>query len=110
MDTKSWTKEEESLLRSLRLDPIRNDREKLTALVGHFQKGGGVWAVSEAGTGTVLVSRTLARKVRDLHGLPKYPHLIIYSMNSSTLDDRAFRQELPNSTRLVLSLSSIATI
>ncbi len=66
MAAKLWTPEEQLLLRSLHLDPIRTDREKLTALVGHFQKGGGVWAVSEGGTGPVLVSRGLARKVRDL--------------------------------------------
>lgn len=66
MNMKPWTPEEQQLLRSLRLDPVRTDREKLTALVVHFQKNGGVWAVSEGGTGPVLVSRGLARKVRDL--------------------------------------------
>ena len=66
MGPKPWTPEEQRLLKSLRLDPIRNDREKLIALVEHFQKGGGIWTVSEAGTGPVLVSRGLARKVRNL--------------------------------------------
>ena len=66
MKTIFWTREEQIQLRSLHLDPIRTDKEKLTTLIKHFQKGGGVWAVSEGQTGPVVVSRGLARKVRDL--------------------------------------------
>ncbi len=63
---KPWTLEEKSSLRSMHLDPIRTDREKLITLVAHFQKGKGVWAVSEAGKSPITVSRVLARKIRDL--------------------------------------------
>lgn len=61
-----WTSDEKSILRSLHLNPLRTDRERLIALVAHFQKGGGTWSVSEGGTGPVIVSRGLARKVRNL--------------------------------------------
>ncbi len=63
---KPWTLEEKNLLRSMRLDPLRTDRKKLIVLIAHFQKGGGTWSVSEGGTGPIIVSRGLARKVRDL--------------------------------------------
>lgn len=76
-----WTPEEQSLLRSLRLAPIRTDKERLTALVAHFQRGGGVWAVSEGGTGPVIVSRGLARKVRDLVGDHKLDWLLTTEAN-----------------------------
>ena len=66
MNLKPWTPEEIKILRSMRLDPVRTDREKLITLVAYFQKGGGIWAITEAGTGPVTISRGLARKVRNL--------------------------------------------
>ena len=63
---KPWTPEEIRILRSIHLDPVRTDREKLIALVAHFQKGGGIWSISEGGTGPITISRGLARKVRNL--------------------------------------------
>ena len=66
MDGTTWTKEETTELRRLRLDPIRNTHAKLRLLVAHFLKpGASVFAVTE-GDGSVRVSKTLARKVRDL--------------------------------------------
>lgn len=66
MNMKPWTPEEKNILRSIHLDPVRTDREKLIALVAYFQKGRGIWSISEGGTGPVIVSRGLARKVRNL--------------------------------------------
>ena len=62
----TWNSEELSSLKELRLDPISNPRDKLTALVRHF-KGlrPTVFAVTE-GTAEPHVSKDLARKVRDL--------------------------------------------
>ena len=66
MDGTTWTKEETTELRRLRLDPIRNTPDKLRPLVAHFLKpGASVFAVTE-GDGPVRVSKALARKVRDL--------------------------------------------
>jgi len=66
MDGTTWTKEETTELRRLRLDPIRNTPAKLRLLVAHFLKPeASVFAVTE-GDGPVRVSRALARKVRDL--------------------------------------------
>ena len=66
MDGKTWTKEETTELRRLRLDPIRNTPAKLRLLVAHFLKPeASVFAVTE-GDGPVRVSKALARKVRDL--------------------------------------------
>jgi len=66
MDGTTWTKEETTELRRLRLDPIRNTPAKLRLLVAHFLKpGASVFAVTE-GDGPVRVSKALARKVRDL--------------------------------------------
>ena len=66
MDGTTWTKEEVRELKKLRLDPIRNTPAKLRLLVGHFLKPeASVFAVTE-GDGPVRVSKTLARKVRDL--------------------------------------------
>ena len=66
MDGTTWTKEETTELRRLRLDPIRNTPTKLRLLVAHFLKpGASVFAVTE-GNGPVRVSKALARKVRDL--------------------------------------------
>ena len=66
MDGTTWTKEEATELRRLRLDPIRNTPAKLRLLVAHFLKPeASVFAVSE-GDGPVRVSKALARKVRDL--------------------------------------------
>ena len=66
MDGMTWNREEVKELRRLRLDPIRNTPEKLRSLVEHFLKSGAsVFAVTE-GKGPVRVSKTLARKVRDL--------------------------------------------
>src|SRR3990170_377136 len=61
-----WTKEEKEVLRMLRIDPARTDREKLQTLVNHFRNARGVWAVSEGATGPAKVSRGYARKVRNL--------------------------------------------
>ena len=66
MDGTTWTKEETTELRRLRLDPIRNTPAKLRLLVAHFLKPeASVFAATE-GDGPVRVSKTLARKVRDL--------------------------------------------
>jgi hypothetical protein len=66
MDGMTWTQEEVRGLKKLRLDPIRNTPDKLRLLVKHFLKpGASVFAVTE-GDGPVRVSKTLARKVRDL--------------------------------------------
>ncbi len=66
MDGTTWTKEETTELRRLRLDPIRNTPAKLRLLVAHFLKPeASVFAVTE-GDGPVRVSKALARKVRDL--------------------------------------------
>ena len=66
MDGTTWTREEVKGLKKLRLDPIRNTPAKLRQLVAHFLKpGASVFAVTE-GDGPVRVSKTLARKVRDL--------------------------------------------
>ena len=66
MDGTTWTEEETTELRRLRLDPIRNTPSKVRQLVGHFLRpGASVFAVTE-GDGPVRVSKTLARKVRDL--------------------------------------------
>ena len=66
MNVKPWTPEGNSILRSMRLDPVRTNREKLIALIAYFQKGGGIWSISEGGKGPITISRGLARKVRDL--------------------------------------------
>ena len=66
MDGMTWNSEEVKKLRRLRLDPIRNTPDRLRSLVEHFLKSGAsVFAVTE-GKGPVRVSKTLARKVRDL--------------------------------------------
>jgi hypothetical protein len=66
MDGMTWNSEEVKELRRLRLDPIRNTPDRLRSLVEHFLKpGASVFAVTE-GKGQVKVSKTLARKVRDL--------------------------------------------
>ncbi len=66
MDGMTWNTEEVKKLRRLRLDPIRNTPDRLRSLVEHFLKpGASVFAVTE-GDGPVRVSKTLARKVRDL--------------------------------------------
>jgi len=66
MDGTTWTKEETTELRRLRLDPIRNTPAKLRLLVAHFLKPeASVFAATE-GDGPVRVSKALARKVRDL--------------------------------------------
>ena len=66
MDGTTWTKEETTELRRLRLAPIRNTHAKLRLLVAHFLKpGASVFAVTE-GDGPVRVSKALAWKVRDL--------------------------------------------
>ena len=66
MDGTTWTREETTELRRLRLDPIRNTPAKLRLLVEHFLKPeASVFAVTE-GDGPVRVSKALARKVRDL--------------------------------------------
>ena len=66
MDWTTWNSEEVEELRRLRLDPIRNTPDKLRPLVEHFlEPGASVFAVTE-GDGPVRVSKTLARKVRDL--------------------------------------------
>ena len=66
MDGTTWTKEETTELRRLRLDPIRNTPDKLRLLVEHFLKPeASVFAVTE-GDGPIRVSKALARKVRDL--------------------------------------------
>ena len=66
MDGMIWNTEEVKKLRRLRLDPIRNTPDRLRSLVEHFLKpGASVFAVTE-GDGPVRVSKTLARKVRDL--------------------------------------------
>ena len=66
MDGMTWNSEEVKELRKLRLDPIRNTPDKLRSLVEHFLKpGASVFSVTE-GKGPVRVSKTLARKVRDL--------------------------------------------
>ena len=66
MDGMIWNTEEVKKLRRLRLDPIRNTPDRLRSLVEHFLKPGvSVFAVTE-GDGPVRVSKTLARKVRDL--------------------------------------------
>ena len=66
MDGMTWSQEEVRELKRLRLDPIRNTPAKFRLLVEHFLKpGASVFAVTE-GDGPVRVSKTLARKVRDL--------------------------------------------
>ena len=56
MDGTTWTKEETTELRRLRLDPIRNTPAKLRLLVAHFLKpDASVFAVTE-GDGPVRVS------------------------------------------------------
>jgi hypothetical protein len=66
MDGTAWTREEVRGLKKLRLDPIRNTPDKIRLLVEHFLKpGASVFSVTE-GNGPVRVSKTLARKVRDL--------------------------------------------
>ena len=66
MDGTTWTREEATELRRLRLDPIRNTPDKLRLLVAHFLKPeASMFAVTE-GDGPVRVSKALARKVRDL--------------------------------------------
>ena len=66
MDEMTWSQEEVRELKRLRLDPIRNTPAKFRLLVAHFLKpGASVFAVTE-GEGPVRVSKTLARKVRDL--------------------------------------------
>jgi hypothetical protein len=66
MDGMTWNSEEVKKLRRLRLDPIRNTPDRLRSLVEHFLKSGAsVFAVTE-GKCPVRVSKTLARKVRDL--------------------------------------------
>jgi hypothetical protein len=66
MDGMTWNSEEVKELRRLRLDPIQNTPDKIRLLVEHFLKpGASVFAVTE-GDGPVRVSKTLARKVRDL--------------------------------------------
>jgi len=82
-----WTPEEQRLLRSLHLAPVRTNREKLAALVVHFQEGRGVWAVSEKGTGPVLVSRGLARKVRDLVSDNKLDWLLVTGANLADISE-----------------------
>ena len=61
-----WSADEVRDLRFLRLDPVKNPRDKLVDLVRHF-KGPkpSVWAVT-AGAREDSVSRPLAAKVRDL--------------------------------------------
>jgi hypothetical protein len=61
-----WSKEEQQKLRSLRLDPIRDDREKLLSIIKHFKNAGGVWGISDGANGPLHISTTLARKIRDL--------------------------------------------
>ena len=66
MDGTTWTREETTEIRRLRLDPIRNTPARLRLLVAHFLKPeASVFAVTE-GDGPVRVSKALARKVRDL--------------------------------------------
>ena len=73
MDGMTWNTEEVKKLRRLRLDPIRNTPDRLRSLVEHFLKpGASVFAVTE-GDGPVRVSKTLARKVRDLPTLWNHP-------------------------------------
>ena len=66
MDGTTWARDEVKELKRLRLDPIRNTPSKVRQLVGHFLRpGASVFAVTE-GDGPVRVSKTLARKARDL--------------------------------------------
>ena len=56
----TWTREEVTELKRLRLDPIRNTPAKLRLLVAHFLKPeASVFAVTE-GEGPVRVSKALA--------------------------------------------------
>jgi len=64
--TQIWTEEESKKLRALGIDPVRSDREKLLTLRGHFEKGGGEYAVSVGRKVTPYVSWEFARKIRDL--------------------------------------------
>ena len=66
MAAESWTCEEQARLRSLRLDPMRNDRHKLLAIKAHFDRKGTVYAISEGQKVEPNVSGELARKLRDL--------------------------------------------
>ena len=79
-----WTPEEINMLKSTHIDPVKSDREKLIALVNYFKKGGGIFSVSEGGTGPVNVSRGLGRKVRDLTRDHKLDWLLAEGVN---LDD-----------------------
>jgi hypothetical protein len=66
MDWMTWSREEVTELKRLRLDPLRNTPDEFRPLVEHFLKpGSSVFAVTE-GDGPVRVSKVLARKVRDL--------------------------------------------
>ncbi len=91
MDGMTWNSEEVKELRRLRLDPIRNPPDRLRSLVEHFLKpGASVFAVTE-GDGPVRVSKTLARKVRDLttkgglskrHLHPSWHRALAYSQSA----------------------------
>ena len=66
MDGMTWTREEIRELKKLRLDHIRNTPAGHRLLVAHFLKPeASIFEVTE-GDGPVRVSKTLARKVRDL--------------------------------------------
>ena len=61
-----WTLEETNLLKRFRIDAVRNTPKRLAILVQHFkQPGATVYRVTE-GNGPVLVSKNLARKIRNL--------------------------------------------
>lgn len=61
-----WNSEESKLLKSLRLSPVGNSRQKLVALVHHFKgPNPSVFAITE-GKAEPKVGKDLAKKVRDL--------------------------------------------
>lgn len=62
---REWTPDEVEKLKALRLDRVKNSRDKLVALVRHFKASLNVWAVAE-GANNISVSRPFAAKIRDL--------------------------------------------
>lgn len=60
-----WSADEERRLKDLRIDPVRMDRTRLTALVGHFRSGRAIYSVTDKGV-PEHASPELARKIKDL--------------------------------------------
>ena len=59
-----WSDKELTKLRDLRIDPVRSQRWKLTALVNHFKGGGSTHQVHKKGN-PVKASKALAIKIKN---------------------------------------------